>query len=958
MKIKRIISAAVLISLLILVLAVSATPASAAYFDGDSLAKYGVNQFYARGMSATATILSKMSEATGNETIKDCTSFINKWLLGSSDQGEKLSAIQATCNEILSTTTDVKNITTDIQSLQNAEIIKSAAQNVETAWYNQVEVIIKNNDLNNLFEKYTDYLAYSSDYKSLPQGKTIEDFHQIYLSTLRDVCAKHCSFKYTNADGDRNKYYDNVMYTTDTLDVLFCDGVEDLLDCMENKELYGDRFIDKAALYAYYAFPFSSEQADFVDNAAGRQFNKITVLLMMYQDFLAQRACYYTSLNEQGAEGYETEEQCNKYFKTYSCKYTDLLTEFSEDSEEFFDSDIVLNDGHIYAKTKLDMYLRNDSASVKSTGNNTFTLKCNTNYDSAITQTPAFYKNASVKAENGELVFTPFYVLNGDVLSDEATKMKSFNTSTTKVTPSFFGQSVCHTEYSLTNNYKCLKNGAYSDGNNSYKAISNAEELKKIVNSTAYSAYKYTPYTYFGDYLSYLKNDTPYLFLSSNADYCNTNPYNSFYSLPFFNLKNEKGYSEEWSCEKISQLDMKNQKFAVILTPQSSSLKTTVDSQVKGCGTVKIDDATSGAFDSGSSVNLKIEADNGYVITSVKALYHGDVANPSKVTCEKILSSEENVSSLEFDFGVPYTNVTISVETQKALPVDENGSYIISSFSDLALMAEMIESGNSGFLNCSYTLESDIICPQFEAVSIGAEKAFFNGHFNGNGHTIMSMGAGFYLDEQERQHLFNIIGENAVVENLRISGALVESSSSSLSDAGIICAENRGVIKGCIIENSEITLSEEGFLGGFAGVNNGTIENCGIENTVIRRSSQSLSMGGIAQVNNGVIKNTFSYNCTFENGDSSQNSPILSAGNAPENSYFFTESQVNRTYGAEKTLGSFERGEVTYLLNCGVTDGTQTFYQYIGVHFSPVISSDSYAKTVYKTSENTYSNNP
>ncbi len=964
MKSKKLISIVLTMCLLVSMLSVSAFSSSAEedLLSLDNYSKFAVGQLFSRGLSAAGTVVSKIGELTNNDEVKEVTSFINKWVFGGSDTGAKLSAIQKTCDEILVTATDIKDITSDVQSLQNAEIIKNAASDYDDAWLEQVESVLKENDLNNIFEKYTDYLAYANGNKKLPAGKTVEDYKNIYVQSLMDVCAKHGYPRYDNSYGDSNEYYKKMMYTTDVIDVLICDGLEDLLDCMENRELYGDRFVDKAALYAYYAYPFSSEQAAFVDAAAKHQINKITLVLMIYQDFMAQRAEYYTELNAKGVKGYETTEQCDAYYKSYSGRFDRIANEFMDDIAEFFQSEIILDDGFIYATTTFEKYLRDDSASTKANNNQSFKLKCNTNYNSKITQTPSFYKNASVSISGSELVFTPFYVLNGNAHSGDVTKFTTFNTYKETVYPSLYGQSVVHRAYSFNNNYNCLKDGVYSDGNNNYVSVSNVDQFKGLINTTAYSAYKYTPFTYFGDYLGYGKNDSLYLFLRANTEKY-TGPYYSGHKLPVYNVKNAKTYSETWNSETLAQTDVKNEKYAVILTPQSNNLKTTVNSQVKGGGSVSINGKAEGAFASGSTVDVEINVPENYVITSVKVLYHGDMSNPSKVTSEKVISEGIDSNSFELSYGVPYTNVTIAVETLEvpgALNTDAKGNYVVNDYYDLCQMADMVNSGYSKYVNGDYILKGNANCRFIEWIPIGTEDVQFNGTFDGNGYIISGLNANLGVADGSRHPMFNVLGEEAVVENVYFSEADVFSAETPVKGSGVVCKQNNGIIRDCMISDSSVQLGNWHYLGGVAGLNNGTIENCGVVNTSITRrwgASDTGAMGGITETNNGTVKNCFTYNCTFENGDASKNAPVVSSGNAPENCYFLTNSDVNKTFGTEKSMGKFENGEVTYLLNNGVTDGTQSFYQYLGGNFYPMLFSVESLTTVYKTESGTYTNN-
>ena len=115
--------------------------------------------------------------------------------------------------------------------------------------------------------------------------------------------------------------------------------------------------------------------------------------------------------------------------------------------------------------------------------------------------------------------------------------------------------------------------------------------------------------------------------------------------------------------------------------------------------------------------------------------------------------------------------------------------------------------------------------------------------------------------------------------------------------------------------------------------------------------------GGITALNNGEVKNCFSFMCQFIDSNNEENGPVIANGNYPENCYFYTTYAVNKSFGTEKTCEQFFKGEVTYLLNNGVTDGTQAFYQDLAnADYPTIFSNQTQNKTVYKTESGKYTN--
>ena len=349
------------------------------------------------------------------------------------------------------------------------------------------------------------------------------------------------------------------------------------------------------------------------------------------------------------------------------------------------------------------------------------------------------------------------------------------------------------------------------------------------------------------------------------------------------------------------------------------------------------------------------------VITTVKAQYHGDMSDPSKVTSEKVLCSNADSNEIELSYAVPYTNVTILVDTQEVstpLNTDSKGNYLVYSYSDLCKMAEMVNSGYTKYTNGSYSLMNDIVCTGKVWTPIGTGDVNFGGTLNGNGKSIIGLNRDAGTADGNRQPLFNVVGKTATIDNVIFTGADVFSAEAPVKGSGVICKHNYGLIKNCLISDSDVQLGNWHYLGGVAGLNDGTIENCAVVNTSITRrwgGCSTHTMGGITETNNGTVKNCFTFNCGFNNGDVSRNSPIVSSGNAPENCYYYTGSNINKTYGTEKTIAQFNSGEVTYQLNNGVTNSEQSWYQCIGSDATPTLKSNGY-DTVYKTENGTYTN--
>jgi hypothetical protein len=134
--------------------------------------------------------------------------------------------------------------------------------------------------------------------------------------------------------------------------------------------------------------------------------------------------------------------------------------------------------------------------------------------------------------------------------------------------------------------------------------------------------------------------------------------------------------------------------------------------------------------------------------------------------------------------------------------------------------------------------------------SIGKDGTLFTGTYDGNGKTIQNLtmhcpdAYDSALPESYYVGLFNI-GENGVVQNLKIEGASIRAT----GIAGILAGINQGEIIDCHVEGSvHVTHNNQG-AGGLVGENSNIIRDCSAKGDVTGKNE----IGGL------VGKNTNSY---------------------------------------------------------------------------------------------------
>ena len=158
-----------------------------------------------------------------------------------------------------------------------------------------------------------------------------------------------------------------------------------------------------------------------------------------------------------------------------------------------------------------------------------------------------------------------------------------------------------------------------------------------------------------------------------------------------------------------------------------------------------------------------------------------------------------------------------------------------------------------------------------------------------------------------------------------------------------ICGENRGTILNCY-NNGEITGNPEeeqscGIAGICAYAEEGSIKNCYNTGTI---GKIGYLVGAICAYNVAASID----NCYYLEGCATDGNGVVQNGIGNETLGKATEDIEGAT--ALKTAEQFASGEVCYLLNGGVTDGTQSFYQNLDngeeINSTPVFSGG----TVYK----------
>lgn len=178
----------------------------------------------------------------------------------------------------------------------------------------------------------------------------------------------------------------------------------------------------------------------------------------------------------------------------------------------------------------------------------------------------------------------------------------------------------------------------------------------------------------------------------------------------------------------------------------------------------------------------------------------------------------------------------------------DGDAYLISSPKDLCDLSEYVEAGND-CEDVTFKLAADIDLSDIrDFTPIGKcssyiQGTFFNGTFDGDGHTISNLTINRSADYQG---LFGYI-RYGTVKNVKLEKADIKGG----DNVGGIAGRNDGTIIDCLFSGK--VASSRWTAGGIAGFNVGTIEHC---TSIFNGEAKTANVGGIAGAGRGNFHGT------------------------------------------------------------------------------------------------------
>ena len=699
---------------------------------GALFAGFAFQQLMGRTMLALATGINAIGEAAGDP---ETAALVNKWALGITDPSlevlaklaEQMAKFHAEVMNELNLINDKldKNLS-GIESALGSAAVNDAYDDYLSAWNSDVTVPMALHGYNQVVNSYKIYLEYAGSYKTgskINYGGTemvaTEDMVRSCYVSFRSALITMTGQAYDATSGmTQQEYYDHILYETNNIDLKVQSTINNLLGRMLNATgaPSGGRYLDRAAQVAFAYFPFSEDQAAFVDAASKKQVYEITMALMAYQEFIGMRLMYceekYNALKESGASEEELsalqtkiDNYCtpNKNIEQLiaggaACTYPGgVMTSVSTWlSAPLYIS--LSDNSYLY----LQDYLRATSTDTFTLINTTFRKDCDLSMlleegDAGMTaanlnssswsvegierilggapsaehtaeQMEFVRRGVIVPSANGKALVKPIYILS-DQTDDRSGMLMSelsYNISS-NLAGLLSGFLIPSADY-----YN-LRDGIYSDGHNTYTAV-NGTALQALVDNNALSLSGGTLQGYFCSVIgTYPTGRTLSVFTpaptKNNPESC------SAFGLRYFENNSTifKGIdmlsTASFLEEDVSPGELSTRSYVVVLAGGDATyVDVDVLSTVPGEVTLTGEDydPATGLAKAGSKLTLTVSNNK---VGDITARFRGDASSTQTVTGTEVIVDAANIPNMTNADGtvtvhyyVPYTNVTLRLD--------------------------------------------------------------------------------------------------------------------------------------------------------------------------------------------------------------------------------------------------------------------------------------------------------
>ena len=854
---------------------------------------WGYNMLLNRGLGIAAMGINVLAGMSDSEALHKTASIASFILTGSMGGGSGNKDNQVYYEKIMKSidemcTTVVQEIDKTEQSIKEdlsamstvLGILNKTAKldNYNDAWEKDVEDPLTQADLMNVIEAYKVYIRAVGDYTD---GKADYDHLMAKKRAFADSfrVASGAVYDASSANGMTiDEFYDEKIYSSNAVDLKFKQAITSMLTRLEATD--GTRYIDTAAQMAYTAYPFSTDQAEFVDNAARKQSEIITVSVLAYREFNAMRHEYIEEKLKNASQSgmqqseYDALSSSLGQLESYGFDLFDKLFYGSDEIQpssgvingfvNWLESKIIIVNGAEPSYIYLDNYLRR-------TPDGTVTLE-NTSHISSVDYD--FYRQRSKNGEMSPLLYVsplgpntfvkpeafynePVYTSRYMQFEKTAVVIPSDNGGQALVRPllvlandpddendrsistlyggiDYLGVPESHIKYPLCDFYN-LTNGTYTDGYNTYSVASNAEALSKVITDEAFVSSSIKLDEYFSS-LNYY--DADYLLTTDKT--VNSGDYNI--DMPLMSTT-----SSGMNTDNVLVTDISDKQFTIVLVPDNDDTYVPFECIVEGNGTAECEifgyenENEPGYYRAGTivAVNVRPPVDACCDVTGVKTLNYADISSGVPTSVQTVYSESNSHTitynedgSLTLAFRVPYERSCAVVTVYEY--------FEIKTVDDLVSFASAV---NSGASDLNAILKNDIDISSFSS-TIGTSSSPFKGVFDGNGYTLTNYN-GIYTSSTKG--IFSYVS-GGTVKNLTVDGECSVYGSES-GYGGIIgkASDNAQIIN--VHSSVDMTVSSAASgIGGIVGIADSSTDlyKCSYSGTVTARSEKNDGIGGIA----------------------------------------------------------------------------------------------------------------
>lgn len=654
---------------------------------------FTINKIYTNGLLACGMALTSIANSTECEEFQAVVSFLNKWVFGAS-QGQTMGEIKAMCQQILK---ELDIIDTKLTSY-SSEMLKTLGQmqyetakkDIDEKWASDVSGAEDLYDISLAVDKYKKYMKASQDYLGENNnGTTIspDEFTSAQNDLFEGFCGIYSAREHGFSMNDTYEKKRELIFNSTTIRDAFESAIEKMSSNL-NPTSGNTNFADTVAHYAFIAFPFASDQYEYIKTQIDKQFTEILIVEMAYQEYLSQQGAYFEEFYP------DDEVKWNNYQQAVD-KLASLNKLTGEAMENMLDRDLQVSSVNgIYMKLE-EFPKPEDAQNI---------VAQNSKYKNADT---AFWYPTTFITKNMKFnrVFT---LTNNGINSFLILDAHQFKEDSSDGIPKYMHMTnlIYKKSKALKGDYHVVNMdfadlatdefAKYGDGtNNNYKIISTPSDFKELFNTPAFSLCDSIPTNYLSDYISYAHGNPIYFLTSEYISPTRISQYQTVYDRFVVIDANQQEPSANFTTCEVSSEDVQADRdqyetaYAVVLTNNEKSGKSEVFNQntrveVTGNGSAEIYIDKGNGYETnttqpaGSEITLlfKPSAEN-TVLKSLVIKRRNDASNKNNITGETPLLKRSDIEKLETDengyyiyrYNVPYSDITVSLNAETGYKV-------------------------------------------------------------------------------------------------------------------------------------------------------------------------------------------------------------------------------------------------------------------------------------------------